>query len=397
MLKLFRHKNVAKIVLWGLLILILPAFVLWGTGSLSGTKKKGPKFVGLVNGKKITFEDFANNIMSIRAQLLLNYYNQPQILENLLNNKAFVGRIAWDRILMVNQARQNRIRVSDREVIDYIKSLPMFSRDGKFDEKFYQYILRNNLGMTPRGFEEMIRENLQMKKLNDIIAKDINVTDEEAAESYRRDNQKIKISYLFIPYSDFTSKVTVTDKEITNYYDLHKDEIMITPKGAAKEMARPATLEEAKAAVETKLREEKATPIAVKYAEEEKKKLSDAMKNDTFEDAVKKLGYKLKETPLFAKGESLEELGTLSPVSETAGGMKAGDVSDPVLLKNGIAIFKLIEIQKIEEEKFKKEKEEYLKKALEKKKESHLSNWLKGLESQAALYIDLDNYEQYYR
>ena len=39
MLKVFRNKNVAKAVLWALLILILPAFVLWGTGSMGRSEK----------------------------------------------------------------------------------------------------------------------------------------------------------------------------------------------------------------------------------------------------------------------------------------------------------------------------------------------------------------------
>lgn len=397
MLKLFRQKNITKMVLWGLLILILPAFVLWGTGSLSGTKNKGPKFVGLVRGKKVTFENFANSIVSMRTQLLLNYYNQPKILENLLNNKEFLGRIAWDRIIIMGEIKQSGIRVSDKEVIDYVRTLPIFLRDGTFDERFYQYILRNNLAMTPRNFEEMIRENLQMKQLNDIMSKDIKVTDEEVAESYRKDNQKIKVLYLFIPYSDFTSKVTLTDKEIKDYYDAHKDEITITPKDDNALQARPATFEEAKGAIETKLREERAVPLAVKYAGEEQKNILETMRSDTFENAAKKFGHRLKETPLFAKGESLEEIGEASLIIEAAGAMKTGSLSGLLPLKKGAIIFKVVDIQKVDEEKFKKEKEDYLKKALEQKKEAHLSNWLRGLESQATLNIDLNDYDKYYR
>lgn len=241
MLKLFRHKNVAKIVLWGLLILILPAFVLWGTGSLSGSKGKGPKYVGKIHGRKVSFDEFAQSMVNARCQLILNYYNQPKILDGLLANESFMGRLGWDRLIMVREAGKAGIRISDKEVINYIKSLPVFLRDGKFDERFYQYILRNNLGMAPRGFEELVRENLEMRKLNDNLTKDIKVTELEVADAYRS------------------------------------------------------------------------------------------------------------------------------------------------------------EIQKPDEEKFKKEKEEYSKRALKKKREAHLSEWLGGLESQAQLNIDLGDYEKYYR
>ena len=40
MLKIFRKKIVSKVILWGLLILILPAFVMWGSASMSRSKDK---------------------------------------------------------------------------------------------------------------------------------------------------------------------------------------------------------------------------------------------------------------------------------------------------------------------------------------------------------------------
>ena len=60
MLKLLRNKNITKVVLWALLILIVPAFVLWGTGSLGGSKGKGPTYAGKIDGKKVSFEQFGN-------------------------------------------------------------------------------------------------------------------------------------------------------------------------------------------------------------------------------------------------------------------------------------------------------------------------------------------------
>ena len=110
MLKLFRKKAVAKIVLWGILILILPAFVIWGSGSL-GRKDKGPTYVGTIAGKKVSFDDFAQSIGAARCQIILSYFNQPKVLDTLLNNKQFMGRLAWDRLIMLNQAKKAGVKI----------------------------------------------------------------------------------------------------------------------------------------------------------------------------------------------------------------------------------------------------------------------------------------------
>ncbi len=55
MLKFLRKKNIAKVVFWFLVILILPAFVFWGTGSLTGSKDKRPKCVGTIDKKSVSF------------------------------------------------------------------------------------------------------------------------------------------------------------------------------------------------------------------------------------------------------------------------------------------------------------------------------------------------------
>src|SRR3989338_7798420 len=125
MLKVFRHKNVAKIVLWGLLILILPAFVLWGTGADRGrSKDKGPAFVGSIEGKKVTFDDFAGSVVSIRCQIIMHYFDQPKTMKAIMDSKALIGKLAWDELLAAREAEKANIKVTNDEVVNFIRSRP---------------------------------------------------------------------------------------------------------------------------------------------------------------------------------------------------------------------------------------------------------------------------------
>ncbi|MCX5678789.1 MAG: peptidylprolyl isomerase [Candidatus Omnitrophica bacterium] len=337
MLKLFRHKNVAKIVLWGLLILILPAFVLWGTGAGGGSKDKGPKFVGLIDGKKISFGDFAESIAAIRCQIILNYFNQPKVMDTFLKSNAFLGKLAWDRLIMAKEARKAKMKVSNAEVINFIRSQPLFLRGGYFDDRMYGYILRNNMALEPRMFEEMMRGNLEIQKFNDRLTKDIKVTDQEIAESYGKINDKLKISYIDFP-------------------------------------AAPA-------------------------AGEGYSKLKDLMAKEklSFEAAAAKLALNVKESAFFSKGETIEGIGEVGPLIETASTLKPDEVSTPIEMEKGAIIFRVSGREKFDEEKFKKEKDGYSKKLIELKKTRYIENWLRGLEKASTVNIDFKDYDKYYR
>jgi hypothetical protein len=190
MLKLMRNKKVTKMVLWGTLILILPAFVIWGAGSIGKSKEKGPKYVGIIDGKKVSFDDFASSLTTVRTQIFMNYFPQPKVMQSIFDNKELMGKLAWVVLVMSREAANKKIKISDAEVISFIRSHPLFLRGGKFDDRIHEYILRNNLGVYPRNFEEITRDNLIIQKMSHILTKDITVTDEEVLSAYKKENEK---------------------------------------------------------------------------------------------------------------------------------------------------------------------------------------------------------------
>lgn len=340
MLKLLRHKNVSKIVLWGILILILPAFVIWGTGSMGKDKQNGPKFVGTIDGKKISFDNFAGAVSSIRCQIFLNYFNNQKVLGELLKNQSLVGKIAWDRLIMLKEVKRLKIKTQDKEVISYIQSHPLFMRNGKFDEQLYTYILRNNLGLDPRTFEEIVRENVALQKMNESLTKDVTVSDDELGAYYKAENCKFKISYALLAEGDAINGANAIYQKITDAIGKDKKD---------------------------------------------------------FVSACADAGLKLQEPPAFSKTDYIEGVGEALPIAAEAAGMKTNDISTPVITRKGVIVFKLIDTEGFDQDKFTKEKSEYSKKVSELKKNMALEIWLRDLEKANALNIDLAEYEKYYR
>lgn len=403
MLKVFRHKNVAKMVLWAILILILPAFVLWGTGSLGGSKSKGPSYAGEISGRRISFESLAHAVTGVKCQVILNYYAQPAALDGILNNKPLVGKMAWDRLLMQSEARKIGLKTGNAEVVDFIKTHPIFSRNGQFDDKIYRYVLQR-VPIDPRSFEEIVRESLTIQKLNDAIAGNIAVTDAEILESFHKENDKLKLSYVIFPIEDFAEKAGIDDTKIREYYESHKNEFTLPPQPSADGMPaveQVARLEDVKDNIKGFLAAVEARTMASKTAEEEHRKIGETMAKEkiSFEDAAAKLGLKVLSTPLFVRTEYLDGIGEASVLTDAAVSLEQGGISSPVDTRRGPVIFRISEIQKADEEGFKKDKEEYSKRVLALKKLGELEKWLRALEAREGnkVLIDFEDYEKYYR
>lgn len=398
MLKLFRKKYVAKLVLWGILILILPAFVIWGGGGLSRSKERGPTYVGLINNKKVSFDEFAQSLGSIKCHIILNYFNQPKVLDLFLNNKSFLGKLAWDRLIMVREAKQYKIKILDQDVINFIRSHPLFSRNGGFDDRIYEYVLRNNFFLGSRSFEEIVRENLALRKLNDLLTKDIKAADDEVLEEYRKDTEKFKISYVMFSLGDFLAKTNVTEDELKHYYNTHKDEFVL-PKKEPQEAAKISNFEDVKESIKSYLSEKRAKILATEQTEEEYKKIKESMEKDKngFEASCAKLGLKIEETLFFSKADYIEGIGEAVELVNIAVTLKKDEISDLIETRGGILIFRVSEVRGFDEKEFEKQKTDYSKKVVENKKNKFLENWLRHLELAASLNIDLNNYDEYYR
>jgi len=238
MLNLLRKKKIMKRILWFLAAVIIPAFVLWGAGSMS--KRDFPyKYVGTVEGKKISIEDFVKSVQHSRVNLFLNYFSQPQTLRRFQNDRTFLNRLAWDNIIMQEKAKKSKISVSDEEVIGFVTGHPLFSRGGEFNDELYRYILRNSLGIMPRTFEESVRLALLNAKYKDEILKDVTVSDEELKETYKGDVEKAKLYYVVIDKTDFRDDALISEEEITEYYEKRKADFKEPEKALLQYIAFP--------------------------------------------------------------------------------------------------------------------------------------------------------------
>ncbi len=218
-MSVLRSKKFAKRVLWGLLILIIPAFVLWGVGNVT----RSPAPVGTIGDRKISMEDFAKSRQATKVQILLTYFNNYEMLSKLFQNRPVINQMAWERLIFLEKAREKGLKATNNEVVTAISTHPLFQRSGSFNTELYTNILRNNLSMTPRTFEELIRENIQIQKFRQSIIEDLDVPDENIRDTFHKTNDQVELSYIFISKTLPLGDTTVTEEEAKKLYEDNKD------------------------------------------------------------------------------------------------------------------------------------------------------------------------------
>lgn len=215
-LRLLRKKKVVRRIMWGIALLIVPAFLLWG---VPDTVRDDARFAGTIFGRRVSLRDYARSLSASRNQARLIYGEDFSRVAEHLN----LREQAWVRLILLDRAKRERIAVKDDEVIGWIKKSPLFQRDGRFDPRRYDLLLQF-LRIAPREFEEELRDSLKIAKLREAVVREVNVSEDEVKEAYRQEEEKLEVSYILIESKDFKEKAVISEEEARDYYKAHREE-----------------------------------------------------------------------------------------------------------------------------------------------------------------------------
>lgn len=196
--------------------LILPGFLFFGISasmkSLGGGKETP---YGTLFNKPVSEEDY------VQAARAIDMYLRLQLGDAYFELQKFFQRdqMVMQRLVMLSEAKKRRIRVSDAEIVAYIQGDPAFSRRGAFDKGLYEQFIQYSLGLHPRAYEEITRQNLAIRKLVEDVTGDVGVSDDEARESFRKENQQFSVSYIGAIPETFAAGVQTTDEAIKAYFE----------------------------------------------------------------------------------------------------------------------------------------------------------------------------------
>ncbi|RKY32779.1 MAG: hypothetical protein DRP74_01650 [Candidatus Omnitrophota bacterium] len=321
MLGELRKKKLARMIWTILAIIIVPAFIFWGSSSIIRGKKESA-YVGKIFGKNISTLEFQDAINAVKNRAILDYGEDA--LSEL--EKRNLESEAWLRLILLAEAKRQKINVSDNEVARSIQNLPIFQKKGQFDNSIYQYLLKYTFNTQPRSFEEQIRQDLKIFKLYSQVTSSIEVDAAEVEKEYRKLNEELSIDYLAALFADFEKDLNPSEEEIKNYFSENPLEFQQPPSFNLEYISLEAQGAE-KTIVEEKIKE---IFSRLNLAEE-------------FSEVAKDYDLKIKETGLFAQTEAIPEIGWVPDVINLAAQAPKGQILPPFLVENSYYICKIKE------------------------------------------------------
>lgn len=206
-------------IAWVIVGLIILTFALFGIDQYA----RGDKVVVVaeVNGEDITARDFLmlyNRQKSRLEQQFGDMYTQvvqdedlrDQVLDALIESEVIRQ---W--------AHDNSMTISDQQLARTIQSAEVFQQEGQFSQKIYEDIIMRN-GLNVARFEYEQRQFLVEEQYKMLTQSSTFATQSEIDQLARLQGQERNVNYLRINQRPFLKTVTVTDEEISDFYDANK-------------------------------------------------------------------------------------------------------------------------------------------------------------------------------
>ena len=182
-----------------------------------------------VGDHEITVTQFRQRYLQQLQQYRLQ--SSGEITEDVLRSLGIDRQILQGLInfyVLLSEAERLGLTVSDAEVRARIISLPAFQLNGQFiGEAEYQQRLRFlNPPLTAAEFEEEVRSDILLERLQAAVTEWIAVSDDEVAAEHRRRNEKVKVDLVAFRGDDYRDQVEVTDADIQLLYDEESNRYM---------------------------------------------------------------------------------------------------------------------------------------------------------------------------
>jgi peptidyl-prolyl cis-trans isomerase D len=231
MLKVFRDNlKYLSWILW-VVILIFIAFVFVDFGGGLAPGQPGRASAATLGSETISYAEFEREYRRLEAQYRQAFGENftPEIAKQLRLPLQALDRLV-DQRLLLGEASDRGLKASDTEVREAIFEIPgMKDPAGVFvGEENYKRFARAN-GYTVRDFEEAIRRQIVLTKLNAIFSTSVAVSDADVERAYREQAERASIRYLVLPSAGFQSQATLTSAELASYFERHAEEFRLPP------------------------------------------------------------------------------------------------------------------------------------------------------------------------
>ena len=207
-----------------ILALILIPFALFGIDSYLNQAGNNLS-IAKVNGYKIALPEYNRAIENVRNRMMSEGKKVDPAMFDSFEFKESVVDGLISKQLVNNDIKKSKFKITDQQLSQYIIGMPEFQKDGKFSQELYDKVLQNNQ-LTPKKFEESIRNDLLIQQVRDGLQKLTFIPPNNLAETLKATSQQREISVAEFKTKEYMAKANIAEKEMQAFYDQNKSKFL---------------------------------------------------------------------------------------------------------------------------------------------------------------------------
>jgi hypothetical protein len=227
-------RSAAKYIWIILIVAFVGSFLLYETSGLAGRAPvTTTTSIATVNGEEILLTTWQNAVTALEQERQQQTGSTITLDERQqLEERAFNELVT--ELLLQQEYKRRGITVTDDEILQaarvapppQVLQSPDLQTDGRFDMQKYQRVLSSPVARqsgTLAGLEAYYRNEIPKQKLFDQIASGAYISDERLWQVYQDRHDSATVSYVVLSPASLTdTAVTVTDAEISSFYERNK-------------------------------------------------------------------------------------------------------------------------------------------------------------------------------
>ena len=154
------------------------------------------------------------------AQAQLQQQRLPSFLLPYMESQA--GQALVSRAILKIEADKLGLGVSDNDLVTFLHSGQLgqilFPNGSYIGDDQYMTFVQNQLGMTRTQFEDLLKNDMEVQRLQQMETGGVSVSDNEVRDNYKVAGTKVKFDYAVLSSDDIGKTVNPSDADLQGYF-----------------------------------------------------------------------------------------------------------------------------------------------------------------------------------
>ncbi len=216
------NKMIRNRFLWGIFAVLISVSFVFAFSQGGCEKNTSTRAAGRIYGEDVSPEELqAARFFELGLQRNVNL--PPEAY-------GYLRERAWQRIAALKTADQLGITVSKGEILQAIQGDRTFLENGVFNKDRYIAIVQRQIGVNLKTFEEYVRQELMLQKLERVSDAFVWTSPMELQDRLYALSDPRAAAYVLLPKKEFTPDVEVTNEDAKDYYEANTNMFVVPEK-----------------------------------------------------------------------------------------------------------------------------------------------------------------------